>query len=173
MERSQIVDMLNTARANELIAVGQYMNHYYIAEGIDGVQVSGTARDHAMTEMKHAEQLAERIVMLGGRPIAKPNEVNDRTTVGTVKSVDDGSMLEEMIKQDLGDEYKAVKDYTDMINTIGNNDIVTRRLLEDILAVEEEHAHDLENLLAIEPQAIPVSMGEEAPEEATRHIRPA
>lgn len=173
MERNEIIEMLNTARANELIAVGQYMNHYYIAEGIDGVQVAGTSRAHGITEMKHAEELAERIVMLGGRPIAKPNEVSDRTTVGTVKSVDDGAMLEEMIKQDLGDEYKAVKDYTEMINKIGNSDIATRRMLEDILIVEEEHAHDLENLLGVEPQAIPVSMGEEGPEEATRHIRPA
>jgi bacterioferritin len=135
--------MLNRLRANELIAITQYMNHHYRVTGEDFLELSDLFKETALAEMNHAEQLADRITMLGGNPVARPNQVLDLSR----KQIVEADVLEDMVKADLSLEQSAIEDYTNSIRRVADTDPVTRRLLEDILAQEEEHADNFSNWL--------------------------
>lgn len=138
MDVKKIVEMLNEDRAYELQAIAHYMMHHYLAGGPESPPVADLMKDQSIDEMKHAERLAERIVALGGDPTAKPISIKE-----PVKG------LEAQIRAALGEEIEAIGRYKRHIKTLqeGSEDYTTRRMLEDILAEEEEHKQNLENLL--------------------------
>ncbi|MCL6473281.1 MAG: hypothetical protein K6T91_10820 [Firmicutes bacterium] len=151
MTKKEIIDRLNYLRSKELFAIQQYMNHYYEAKGPNFSEVKGLERSIAIVEMKHAELLAEKITMLGGEPITNPGQVQEMkgAAVFTSESVD------EMIRADLNLERNAIQDYTKAIVDIGDTDPGIRKMLEDILGQEEEHADSFGNYLG-EQQAYDV-----------------
>lgn len=139
MDKQEIIDLLNKNRANELIAILQYMNHYYRVTGKDFLSLRDLFKELGIVEMQHAEALAERISVLGGDPISKTDAINQNTELNVIE----GESMEDMINANLKYEQMAIEDYSDNIKKISDNDPVTRKLLEDILEQEEEHAHDL------------------------------
>lgn len=139
MDKGLIIDMLNKNRANELIAILQYMNHYYRVTGKDFLALRSLFRELSLVEMQHAEKLAERITVLGGDPISKTEAIKQNTDLNVIEGED---MLD-MVEANLKYERIAIDDYITNIRKIGDADPVTRKMLEDILEQEEEHAHDL------------------------------
>ena len=138
-----VVKLLNEALATEIVCVLRYKRHYFMAQGMNAESVKSEFLAHAGEEQAHADQLAERIVQLGGEPDLSP----DGLTVKSHSEYVEGDSLEDMIKEDLVAERIAIESYRDMINFVGDNDPTTRRLLESILMKEEEHAEDLVSLL--------------------------
>ncbi len=136
MNKQEIIDRLNFLRAKELFAIQQYMHHHYIVKGMDFQDIRDIQRSISIAEMRHAEALAEKINMLGGNPIAHPGEMSQFKGL----QVSGGESTEGMIKADLDLERGAIQDYTQAIKDIGNDDPGIRKLLEDILVQEEEHA---------------------------------
>ncbi len=134
MDKIKIVEILNKARVEELTSISQYMQHHYLAKGMNSPEIGELFKELGLTEMKHAYRLAERIVALGGKPTLEtdPIKVPDK--------------LVEMIKANLEVEYIAIKKYKEFIKDV-SDDITTRNMLEDILADEEEIASKLEQLL--------------------------
>lgn len=138
-----VIKLLNEALATEIVCVLRYKRHYYMASGIHAQSVAAEFLQHANEEQGHADQLAERIVQLGGAPNFSPEGMLMRSHAEYVE----GTSLVEMIKEDLVAERIAIDSYREMINYLGTNDSTSRRMLEGILAVEEEHADDLVSLL--------------------------
>lgn len=136
MTKQEIIDRLNFLRAEELFAIQQYMNHYYRVKGQDFADIKDIERGIAIVEMRHAEALAEKINALGGEPITNPGQVSEMK----MSKVTTGNTTEEMIRADLELERVAIRDYTNAIIDIGDSDPGVRKLLEDILAQEEDHA---------------------------------
>jgi bacterioferritin len=122
----------------------RYKRHYYMASGINAQSVAAEFLQHANEEQAHADEIAQRIVQLGGEPNLEPDGLSSRSHSEYVE----GDGLIDMIKEDLIAERIAIDSYREMINYLGHNDSTTRRMLEGILAVEEEHAEDLSTLLA-------------------------
>jgi len=135
--------LLNEALATEIVCVLRYKRHYFMAQGIHADPIAAEFLQHANEEQGHADQIADRIVQLGGSPNFNPDGLTTRSHSEYVE----GTTLVDMIKEDLVAERVAIDSYTEMIRYIGDNDITTRRMLEGILAVEEEHADDLSNFL--------------------------
>jgi bacterioferritin len=142
-DRDVVVKLLNEALATEIICVLRYKRHYFMAKGIHAEGVAAEFREHAAEEQHHADQLAERITQLGGAPDFSPEGLATRSHSEYVE----GDSLEDMIKEDLVAERIAIDSYREMIEYLGSNDITSRRLMEEILAKEEEHADDLASLL--------------------------
>ena len=142
--KETIIKLLNEALATELVCVLRYKRHYFMAQGIHSDPIATEFLEHANEEQGHADQLAARIVALGGAPNFSPEGMTMRSHSEYVE----GQTLIDMIKEDLIAERIAIDSYTDMIRYVSDNDITTRRLLESILAVEEEHADDLASFLA-------------------------
>ena len=142
--RETVVKMLNEALATELVCVLRYKRHYFMASGIHAQSVAGEFLQHANEEQGHADQIAQRIVQLGGAPNLSPDGMLTRSHSEYVE----GSDLIDMIKENLVAERVAIDSYREMIDYVGKDDPTTRRMLEGILAVEEEHAEDLVTLLA-------------------------
>ena len=142
--RETVIKILNEALATEIVCVLRYKRHYFMAQGIHADPVAQEFLQHANEEQGHADQLAARIVQLGGSPNFSPEGLLSRSHSEYVE----GQTLLDMIKEDLIAERVAIDSYTEMIRYIGDDDITTRRILESILAVEEEHADDLVSLLA-------------------------
>ena len=142
-DRDTVIKLLNEALATELVCVLRYKRHYYMASGINAQSVASEFLQHANEEQGHADQLAERIVQLGGDPNLSPDGMLMRSHSEYVE----GTSLVDMIKEDLVAERIAIDSYREMINYLGINDSTSRRMLEGILAVEEEHADDLVSLL--------------------------
>jgi bacterioferritin len=142
--RETIIKILNEALATEIVCVLRYKRHYFMAQGIHADPIAAEFLQHATEEQGHADQIAGRIVQLGGSPNFSPEGILDRSHSEYVE----GTTLIEMIKEDLVAERVAIDSYTEMIHYVGDTDITTRRMLEQILAVEEEHADDLANFLA-------------------------
>jgi len=134
---------LNEALATEIVCVLRYKRHYFMATGINAQSVAQEFLQHANDEQLHADQIAQRIVQLGGEPNFSPDGLTTRSHSEYVA----GESLVDMIKEDLVAERIAIDSYRDMINYFGNDDPTTRRLMENILAMEEEHADDLVSLL--------------------------
>lgn len=141
--REAVIKLLNEALATELVCVLRYKRHYYTASGINSEGVAAEFLEHATQEMGHADQIAARIVQLGGDPDFNP----DRLTQSSHAEYNESKVLREMIKENLIAERIAIDSYREMINFVGANDSTTRRMLEEILAVEEEHADDMASLL--------------------------
>ena len=142
-DRTTVLKLLNDALATELICVLRYRRHYFMARGIHSQSVAQEFLDHSNEEQAHADQIAERIVQLGGEPDFSPDGLSKRSHAEYVA----GNSLASMINEDLVAERIAIDSYRDMIRYLGNNDSTTRRMLESILAVEEEHADELSDLL--------------------------
>ena len=143
-DRETVIKLLNEALATEIVCVLRYKRHYFMASGIHAEGVAAEFLQHANDEQGHADQIAARIVQLGGEPNFNPDGLLTRSHAEYVE----GETLTDMIKEDLVAERIAIDSYRDMINYFGNDDPTTRRLMESILAVEEEHADDLVNLLS-------------------------
>ena len=142
-DRKKVVKLLNEALATEIVCVLRYKRHYFMATGISADSVAAEFLQHATEEQGHADQIALRIVQLGGEPNLSPEGMLMRSHAEYVE----GKNLVDMIKEDLVAERIAIDSYREMIDYMGNDDITTRRMLEGILAVEEEHADDLVGLL--------------------------
>ena len=142
-DRETAVKILNEALATEIVCVLRYKRHYFMASGIHAEGVAAEFLEHANDEQGHADQIAQRIVQLQGEPNFNPEGLLMRSHAEYVE----GTTLTEMIKEDLVAERIAIDSYREMISYFGNDDPTSRRLMEEILAVEEEHADDLVNLL--------------------------
>jgi bacterioferritin len=142
-DRDTVVKLLNEALATEIVCVLRYKRHYFMASGINAEGVAAEFLQHATEEQAHADLIAQRIVQLGGEPNFSPEGLLSRSHAEYVE----GDTLLDMIKEDLVAERIAIDSYREMINYLGNDDPTTRRMLEGILAMEEEHADDLVSLL--------------------------
>lgn len=142
-DRKTVTRLLNEALATELICVLRYKRQYFMATGIQTESVKAEFLQHAHEEMLHADLLAKRIVELGGEPDFSPTGLSERSHAEYVA----GDTVPAMIKEDLIAERIAIESYREMIAYLGDGDPTTRRLLEEILATEEEHADDLASLL--------------------------
>jgi len=142
-DRSTVVKLLNQALATELVCVLRYKFHYYMASGINSQAVKAEFLEHANQEQGHADLIAERITQLDGKPNLSPEGMLSRSHADYVEGVD----LVDMIKEDLVAERIAIDSYREIIDYIGADDSTTRRMLEGILAMEEEHAEDMNTLL--------------------------
>ena len=142
-DRDVVLKLLNEALATEIVCVLRYKRHYFMASGLNAQSVAAEFLQHANEEQGHADQIAQRIVQLGGEPNLSPEGLASRSHAEYVE----GDSLLDMIKEDLVAERIAIDSYRDIINYLGNDDSTTRRLMEGILAMEEEHAEDLVSLL--------------------------
>lgn len=142
-DRDTVVRLLNEALATEIVCVLRYKRHYFMASGINADSVAAEFLQHANEEQAHADQIAQRIVQLGGAPDFSPDGLLTRSHAEYVE----GESLVDMITEDLVAERIAIDSYREMIEYLASNDTTTRRMLEGILAMEEEHADDLVSLL--------------------------
>jgi bacterioferritin len=142
-DRDTVLKLLNDSLATELVCVLRYRRHYFMARGIHSQAVAAEFLEHSNEEQGHADQIAERIVQLGGEPNFSPEGLTARSHAEYVEGV----TLADMIREDLVAERIAIDSYRDFIQYLGDRDPTTRRLMEEILAVEEEHADDLADLL--------------------------
>jgi bacterioferritin len=138
-----VIKILNEALATEIVCVLRYKRHFFMAQGIDSSNATQEFAQHAAEEQAHADQIALRITQLGGEPNFSPVGLVDRSH----SEYQEGGGLSEMIQEDLVAERIAIDSYTEMIRYVGDDDVTTRRMLEGILASEEEHADDMANLL--------------------------
>ncbi len=139
-----VVDMLNAALATELVCVMRYKRHYYMAHSRVEAHVADEFLKHAEEELVHADALARRITQLNGAPNFDPETLLSRAH----SQYGPGGTLVEMIREDLIAERIAIESYGQMIRYLGTRDPSTRRMLEEILACEEEHAQDMADMLA-------------------------
>jgi bacterioferritin len=142
-DRDTVIRLLNEALATEIVCVLRYKRHYFMADGIHAQSVKAEFLEHANEEQMHADQIADRIVQLGGEPNLSPEGIADRSHSEYVEGRD----LVDMIREDLVAERIAIESYSEMIRFLGADDPTSRRMLEEILAKEEEHADDLSSLL--------------------------
>ena len=143
-DREKVVAVLNEALATEIVCVLRYKRHYFMAQGIHAQAVAQEFLEHANEEQGHADRIAERITQLGGAPDLNPEGLTTRSHSEYVE----GNSLVDMIREDLVAERIAIDSYGEIVRFFGDRDITSRRLMEEILANEEEHADDLNNLLA-------------------------
>jgi len=143
VDRETALKLLNEALATEVVCVLRYKSHYYAATGIHSEGVKAEFLEHANEEQQHADQIAERITQLGGQPNLSPEGMLSRSHSEYVE----GETLVDMIKENLVAERIAIESYSEMIRFFGDGDPTSRRLMEEILAKEEEHANDLRDLL--------------------------
>lgn len=139
----RVIQVCNEALATELVCVLRYKRHYYTASGLHAEPVAQEFLEHANDEQDHADRLANRIVQLGGSPDFDPARLSERSHTEYDASLN----LIEMIKEDLVAERIAIASYTEIAQWIGDGDPTTRRLFEELLADEEDHADDLKSLL--------------------------
>jgi bacterioferritin len=137
------IKILNEALATEIVCVLRYKRHYFMATGIHSEAVAAEFLQHANEEQGHADEIAQRIVQLGGAPDLNPDGLTSRSHAEYVE----GETLIDMIKEDLVAERIAIDSYREMIKYFGADDSTSRRMLEGILAMEEEHADDLVSML--------------------------
>jgi bacterioferritin len=142
-DRETVLRLLNEALATEIVCVLRYKRHYYMASGIHAQAVAEEFLEHAGEEQGHADLIAERITQLDGEPDLNPDGLLTRSHSEYIE----GEGLVDMIKEDLVAERIAIDSYAEMIRYIGEDDPTTRRMLEGILATEEEHADDLRTLI--------------------------
>jgi bacterioferritin len=138
-DRERVIGVLNEVLATELVCVLRYKRHYYMAKGINSGPVADEFLQHAAEEQGHADMVAERIVQLQGEPDFDPATLVKRSHSEYVP----GEGLVDMIREDLVAERIAIASYQDVVRWLGEGDPTTRRVVEQILAVEEEHADDL------------------------------
>ncbi len=142
-DRKAVLALLNDALATELICILRYKRHYFMAQGLNADPVAAEFLQHATDEQAHADEIAARIVQLGGEPDFSPDGLASRAH----SEYDASEGLRDMIREDLVAERIAIESYGEMIRFVADGDPTTRRMLEGILAMEEEHADDLASLL--------------------------
>jgi bacterioferritin len=142
-DRETVLKLLNDALATEIVCTLRYRRHYFMAKGIHSKAIADEFLQHSNEEQQHADQLAERIVQLGGEPNFSPDGLLSRSHAEYVE----GTSLVDMIKEDLVAERVAIDSYREIVTFLGDKDPTTRRIMESILAVEEEHADDMADLL--------------------------
>jgi bacterioferritin len=142
-DRETVLRVLNEALATELVCVLRYKRHYYMASGIHAQAVREEFLEHANEEQQHADQIAERITQLDGEPNFSPAGLVDRSHSQYVEGTD----IMDMIREDLVAERIAIETYAEIIRYLGDKDPTSRRVMEEILAKEEEHAEDLKTLI--------------------------
>ena len=142
-DRETVIKLLNEALATEIVCTLRYRRHYFMATGINAESVAAEFLQHANEEQGHADQIGQRIVQLKGEPNLNPDGLLTRSHAEYVE----GNSLTEMIQEDLVAERIAIDSYREMIAYLGLDDPTSRRMMEGILAVEEEHADDLVSLL--------------------------
>ena len=142
--RKDIIKLLNDSLATELVCVLRYKRHHFTADGLASPKIAEEFLVHANEESAHADRLAQRIVQLGGQPDFSPDSLSQRSHA----AYDDSADLKAMIKANLIAERVAIESYSQIIALIGDKDSTTRRLLEDILGDEQEHADELKDWLA-------------------------
>jgi len=142
-DRETVLRLLNEALATEIVCVLRYKRHYYMAKGINAKSVAAEFLEHANEEQAHADAISQRIVQLGGAPNLSPEGLNARSHSEYVE----GDDLVDMLQEDLIAERIAIDTYREIIQFLGNDDPTTRRMMEGILAMEEEHAEDISSLL--------------------------
>jgi bacterioferritin len=143
-DREAVIRILNEALATEIVCVLRYKRHYFMATGIHAQAVAQEFLEHANDEQSHADRIAGRITQIGGEPNFNPEGLASRSHAQYVE----GETLVDMIREDLIAERIAIESYGEIIRFLGDGDITSRRLMEEILANEEEHADDLRDLLA-------------------------
>ena len=142
-DREKVLEMLNDALATELVCTLRYRHDYFMARGIDSQAAADEFLEHAKQELDHADRIAGRIVQLGGEPRMDPGQLTARSH----SEYRTGRTVQEAIRENLVAERIAIDSYREMVQYLGDRDPSTRRMLEEILAVEEEHADDLAELL--------------------------
>lgn len=142
-DRAVIVEQLNAALATEWVCVLRYMRHYFSATGLVSGSVKAHFLEHAQEEQAHADKLAERIVQLGGEPDLNPATLTQRSHA----EYQVGKTLKDMVREDLVAERIAIESYRELIRYVGDRDPTTKKLVEEILAQEEEHADEFRDLL--------------------------
>lgn len=139
----RVIDVLQEALATELVCTLRYRQHHHTARGMDAEPIAAEFLQHAAEELDHAERIAGRIAALGGEPDLDPSHLAGRSH----SEYRTASTLQQMVEENLVAERIAIAAYTEIVAWLGTADPTTRRLLEDILAVEEEHADDLVAML--------------------------
>ena len=139
-----VIELLNAALATEIVCVLRYKRHYFMAQGIASESVKTEFAEHATQEQEHADRIAERIVQLGGEPDLNPDTLTKRSH----SEYQEGTSLVDMLREDLVAERVAIESYREMIDWLHGKDSTTKRMLEEILAMEEEHAEDINSLLS-------------------------
>lgn len=142
-DRNQVIDVLNEVLATEIVCVLRYKNHYYMAQGLNRDPVADEFLQHANEEQGHADMVSERITQLGGEPNLDPAGLATRSH----SEYTGGDTLVELVKEDLVAERIAIETYSEIVRWLGEDDPTSRRMMEDILAMEEEHADDMLDLL--------------------------
>jgi len=142
-DREAVIAMLNGALATELVCVLRYKRHYYTVSGLQNASVKAEFLEHAIQEQEHADWLAERIIQLNGSPDFNPATLPARSHA----EYDESEDVQQMIRANLIAERVAIESYRQMIEQIGDSDPTTRQLLTKIMAVEEEHADDMRDLM--------------------------
>jgi bacterioferritin len=142
-DREKVLELLNEALATEIVCVLRYRHDHFVARGIDSKPAADEFLEHATQELEHADRIAERIVQLGGEPQMDPAQLSARSH----SEYRTGRTVQEAIRENLIAERIAIDSYRGMIQYIGDGDPTTRRMMEEILATEEEHADDLADLL--------------------------
>lgn len=143
-DQDKVLSVLQEVLATELVCVLRYKNHYFMASGINAGPVAQEFLQHANEELMHVDWVAQRITQLGGVPNFNPEGLATRSHALYAE----GATLDAMIREDLVAERIAIETYSEIIRWLENDDPTTRRMIEDILKMEEEHADDLANLLA-------------------------
>ncbi|MEO8855900.1 MAG: ferritin-like domain-containing protein [Burkholderiaceae bacterium] len=141
--REDIIRLLNDSLATELVCILRYKRHYFTAVGLNSPKIADEFLVHAQEETDHADRIAKRIQQLGGKPDFSPDTLTKRSHA----SYDESSDLKEMIRANLIAERIAIEAYSQLVTLIGDKDVTTRRLIEDVLAQEQEHADELSDWL--------------------------
>lgn len=148
-DREVVLKLLNDALATEIVCVLRYRRHHFMAKGIQSKSIADEFLTHSNEEQSHADQIADRIVQLGGEPDFAPNGLVNRSHAEYIE----GTSLVDMITENVVAERIAIDSYRDIIQYIGDRDPTTRRMLEGIMAAEERHADELADLLEGLPEA--------------------
>ena len=142
-DRDTVLKMLNDALATEIVCVLRYKRHYFMAQGLSSESAKEEFKEHAAEEQEHADRIAERIVQLGGAPDLNPATLATRAHSEYVEA----KSLVDMIRENLIAERIAIESYREIVEYLDGKDPTSHRMMRDILAVEEEHAEDLNSLL--------------------------
>jgi bacterioferritin len=162
-DRKTVIRILNEALATELVCILRYKRHHYMATGIHAQAVAAEFLEHAQEEQEHADKIAERITQLDGAPDFNPETLAKRSHSQYVE----GTSLVDMIKEDLVAERIAIDSYNEIIRYLADNDPTSRRVMEEVLAKEEEHAEDMKTLID------QISRAEKQNEPSLRSTQPA
>lgn len=142
-DREAVLHLLNTALATEIVCSLRYKRHYYTAKGLTAASIAQEFLEHAHEEEMHADRFADRITQLGGEPDFSPDTLTARSHAEYVEC----NTIVDMIKENLVAERIAIDSYKEIVDYLGSSDPTTRRLFEEVLAVEEQHAEELHTLI--------------------------